>query len=213
MHTQGGSSAENRRFAFYRGGILDARCTRAGSNHQIALVGYGTFAGVPVWVFQNTWGRGWGVQGTFLTKIGSNALCTESYFVVQLNRYLGFDADSLRPLEHSEQFKRLNGSLYVDLNTRRIRYGLNGLDAEGGAHREARVSATFVTAFALLALVAAAFLYFLLLWALCPAQNVLKPAIYVRFTPVQARTHDWSHAQHFRRTRGGNFRAVGTAPQ
>lgn len=40
--------------------------------HAVAVIGYGSDAGVPYWLFANSWGTGWGENGYGRIKLGSN---------------------------------------------------------------------------------------------------------------------------------------------
>ncbi|KAH0569473.1 Cathepsin L [Spironucleus salmonicida] len=49
------------------------------SDHQVLIVGYGTFKGVKVWVIKNSWGSGWGSEGHMYVERGTNQFCMEQY--------------------------------------------------------------------------------------------------------------------------------------
>lgn len=95
MHTEGGTAAENSAFMAYASGVFQtaAPCSLGSTNHQITFVGYGTYRGTPVWVFQNSWGNSWGIQGTFMVPQGANAMCTERTVELVMPRYFGFESD------------------------------------------------------------------------------------------------------------------------
>jgi hypothetical protein len=64
-------------FFSYTGGLLEAKCTKWGSDHQVVIVGYGKFQGTDVWMFKNSHGTKWGAKGYFYIPIGSNSFCSE----------------------------------------------------------------------------------------------------------------------------------------
>lgn len=106
MHTEGSSTDNNRAFQSYSGGIFQADCRMGySSNHQISYVGYGTYKGVPVWVLANTWGENWGVKGTFMIQQDQNSMCAENYVSIQMNRYFGYDDDSLVAFRDSKAYR------------------------------------------------------------------------------------------------------------
>ncbi|CAM9903217.1 unnamed protein product, partial [Phaeothamnion confervicola] len=63
----------------YRKGILNAPQKTAGTNHIVAIVGWGTAEdGTKFWQVRNSWGEYWGEQGFFRIVRGSNQLLLES---------------------------------------------------------------------------------------------------------------------------------------
>ena len=48
-------------------------------DHAVLVVGYGTKDGEDYWKVKNSWGTGWGDQGYFYLKRGSNMCGVASY--------------------------------------------------------------------------------------------------------------------------------------
>ena len=133
MNTEAGSSDDANKFQLYRSGVLDvAPCRKVTSNHQITLAGYGHYKGEPVWLWLNSWGSSWGQYGYFMTRVGSNAFCTENAVSGVFPRFAGYDeafSDPQRPFNESEQFKRMTSEGYVyNLFNRTVHRDKNGLD-------------------------------------------------------------------------------------
>lgn len=63
-------------FYSYKDGIYThpapATCMRAGTNHALLVIGFGTEGGVDYWLVQNSWGTGWGQQGFAKIQRGKN---------------------------------------------------------------------------------------------------------------------------------------------
>ena len=55
-------------------------------NHAVLAVGYDSVSDVPFWIIKNSWGAGWGDEGFFKMKLGTNmcgvATCA-SYPIVE----------------------------------------------------------------------------------------------------------------------------------
>jgi hypothetical protein len=54
--------------------IYDATDGKIVGGHSVEITGWGVFKGIPYWEIKNTWGEGWGLEGYFRMKRGSN-LC------------------------------------------------------------------------------------------------------------------------------------------
>jgi len=59
----------------YAGGVIRAGdCNGAVKpDHGVAIVGAGTFKGLPVWIIRNSWGTRWGYNGYAFLERGTNA--------------------------------------------------------------------------------------------------------------------------------------------
>lgn len=76
-------------FMHYRGGIYqhsglqDPFNPFEPTNHAVLLVGYGSdlASGLDFWIVQNSWGEGWGEQGYFRIRRGSDECAIESIAV------------------------------------------------------------------------------------------------------------------------------------
>lgn len=62
----------------YRTGLIEQACTNTTKDHQITIVGYGTFQGQPAWLIRNSWGESWGDHGFGFVSRGRNTLCIET---------------------------------------------------------------------------------------------------------------------------------------
>lgn len=76
-------------FRFYKSGVYESDTCGDGPdtvNHAVLAVGYDTTADTPYWIIKNSWGAGWGDEGYFKMKLGSNmcgvATCA-SYPIVE----------------------------------------------------------------------------------------------------------------------------------
>jgi len=64
-----------RMWQHYKGGVIKATQCDDNSNdynHVVALVGYGTMHGIPVWILKNQWTTSWGDQGYLYLQRGKN---------------------------------------------------------------------------------------------------------------------------------------------
>ena len=76
-------------FMHYKGGVYHHTGLRDGfnpfmiTNHAVLLVGYGTDKTTrePFWTIRNSWGLGWGEQGYFRIRRGTNECAIESIAV------------------------------------------------------------------------------------------------------------------------------------
>ena len=68
---QGGPYDDKTRRAIYR--IPDSEKLKD-VNHAVTLIGWGSQHGIPYWLAQNSWGKGWGEDGFFKIERGKNAL-------------------------------------------------------------------------------------------------------------------------------------------
>ena len=67
-----GVSMDANGISAYTGGII-----RAGGgiqNHAVVIVGWGTYDGETYWIVKNSWGSGWGENGTFRVFVGSKTI-------------------------------------------------------------------------------------------------------------------------------------------
>jgi len=69
-------------FSDYGGGVFSG-CPHdpsAGTDHAIAVVGYGTEGGVPYWLIKNSWGENWGDKGFIKLQRGVNMCNIGSFY-------------------------------------------------------------------------------------------------------------------------------------
>lgn len=122
MGTQSAGDAAARQFSSYTGGVVTSPCKNPKLDHQVVVVGYGKYKGTPVWVFRNSWGSGWGVEGYFMVPQGANAMCTEMYAYTGISRYMDTSRASVF---RATSWQR---KIYEGLIVR----GENGLDSDDG---------------------------------------------------------------------------------
>ena len=70
----------------YKSGVFDkttAQCSPEGTNHAVALVGYGhdNSSNKDYWIVRNSWGKTWGESGYFRIKRGSGTCGINKYIV------------------------------------------------------------------------------------------------------------------------------------
>lgn len=58
----------------YKSGVLRDPLCKSNSqvNHAVAIIGYGTQNSKDHWLFRNSWGTGWGMNGYFMLTRGIN---------------------------------------------------------------------------------------------------------------------------------------------
>lgn len=78
-----------KKIMMYRRGILDIPCKLDAKvvDHQVLIIGYGTYDGVDVWVVRNSWGDLWGSHGHFYVSIGNNSMCIEHTLYTEIPAY------------------------------------------------------------------------------------------------------------------------------
>jgi len=59
-------------FMSYTSGVYGSTDGAAKGGHAVALIGYGTEGGEKYWLFQNSWGTHWGMEGFGKFKRGTN---------------------------------------------------------------------------------------------------------------------------------------------
>jgi len=58
-------NADHPKHSAYKDGVLDLPDCGTDPTHAVLLIGYGTDGGIPYWLLKNSWGKGWGKDGTF----------------------------------------------------------------------------------------------------------------------------------------------------
>eukprot|EP00703_Trepomonas_sp_PC1_P004757 JAP91849.1 Papain family cysteine protease [Trepomonas sp. PC1] len=199
MHTEGGEESENTAFMSYASGIFKTAspCSVGSTNHQITFVGYGTYQGEEVWVFQNSWGVSWGIQGTFMVLQGENTMCTERTVEFVLPRYWGYETDYDLPFNETQLFQDNFGKTknLFDIHENSILDGKNGLDFADGTYIATSTNIGLLAIFVVGGLTGLIFLYYIMIWICCPPQNLLKPPIYIVFGQQDGLIFDWSKAK------------------
>jgi C1A family cysteine protease len=77
-----GMDASSVAFQLYVSGVFeDNTCSSVLVNHEMAVVGYGSYGETPYWIVQNSWGAAWGEQGYIRIIRGKN-LCGIATFAV-----------------------------------------------------------------------------------------------------------------------------------
>ncbi|KAH0572794.1 Cathepsin L [Spironucleus salmonicida] len=147
-----GSGKSSSKLNSYKDGILNGRCSGQFSNHQILLVGYGKYKGEDIWVFQNSWGTKWGVNGLFFVKIGSNAYCTEREVMGVFAQLYNFSISQ------------------TDLETEwaSVKRGQNGVDREDGSYEKQGMVFCLTVVYWLLCFSCVGSLIFVVNWAFNP---------------------------------------------
>merc|ERR1740130_1550056 len=59
-------------FMTYSSGVYSSTTGNQKGGHAVALIGYGLEGGVKYWLFQNSWGTNWGMEGFGKFKRGEN---------------------------------------------------------------------------------------------------------------------------------------------
>ncbi|TNJ30293.1 Cathepsin L-like protease [Giardia muris] len=85
-YAQGKKGHKKLRGYRYRTGLITQACSNATKDHQIVIVGYGTYQGQPAWLIRNSWGDSWGDHGFGFVSRGKNTLCIETAAHVLLPR-------------------------------------------------------------------------------------------------------------------------------
>jgi C1A family cysteine protease len=65
-------------FPSYTSGVYTVKSTTALGGHAIRLIGWGTENGVDYWIGANQWSSGWGENGYFRIRRGTNEAGIES---------------------------------------------------------------------------------------------------------------------------------------
>lgn len=65
-------------FFNYLSGVYSHISGGYAGRHAIRIIGYGTYLGTPYWLCANSWGTGWGDNGYFKIKRGTNEVSIES---------------------------------------------------------------------------------------------------------------------------------------
>lgn len=128
-----------------------------------------------------------------MTRIGSNAFCTEHELSIVANRYFGYDEDQDRVYYNAQWYKRflgtkndMQGKIYYDIHESKIVDGINGLDREDGTWTDPSTSASWIVMLVLLIVAGIAWVYYVTVWLCCPIPNLIKPTIYIHFDEKQA---------------------------
>ncbi len=67
-----------RDFYYYTDGVYEHKTGGQMGGHAIRIVGYGVEDGVKFWTVTNSWGEGWGIDGTFKIRRGTDECNIES---------------------------------------------------------------------------------------------------------------------------------------
>ena len=87
------------KFSSYREGIIYGACNSSNIDHAVEFIGYGKYDGKDVFVMRNSWGKEFGIDGTFYVEIGSNSFCIENEANANIpEKYTKIDFGSSKPL-------------------------------------------------------------------------------------------------------------------
>jgi hypothetical protein len=77
-----GIDAATPAFQLYQSGVFeDSHCSTIFVNHEMNVVGYGSYGDTPYWIVQNTWGASWGEAG-YIRMIRGKNLCGIATYAV-----------------------------------------------------------------------------------------------------------------------------------